>query len=176
MRTAILTFCALALVACAGGAATRDTASKPRGPDRDDAPQEITPTVEARPADRDDLAVRVHGRSPVPPIPSGDDYLVQLEIRNRSIEPIILGPTWAQVSVLRDALVVEGCANAAPRRLPLEPTLRGGSSIDAVTPLPCALTEPGVYSVVVVLMTADVENAEAPDRATTSGTMALVIR
>ncbi|UJR87165.1 hypothetical protein [Sandaracinus amylolyticus] len=172
MRTRTLTIFALSLVACGGGAATGDTTGKPRG---DDAPRPITPTVHARPARADDLALRVHGRSPVPPIPSGDAYLVQLEIRNRSIQPILVGPTWAQLSVMRGALLVRGCGNAEPRRLALEPSLRGGSSIDAVAPLPCALTEPGDYTVVVVLMSAAEENADAPERATTSGTMSLVI-
>lgn len=174
---------ASALLVTACGAGTQGVA-KPDEATGAEAQRPITtagsgPTIAARPATTDDLALRALGESPIGPIDAdaAEAYGIELEVRNLSSTPITIAPAFVHVSVYRRSLALEGCRSPEPRAVELSPILAGGASDLVRVALPCPITEAGAYDVVLVLMTPRPDEAGQGTElnARTSTTMPLVV-
>ncbi|MDQ3038171.1 MAG: hypothetical protein M3Y87_37610 [Myxococcota bacterium] len=137
------------------------------------------PTIAGRPATARDVVLRAFGESPIGPISeeARGAYELTVEIRNRSDAPIRVDPAFLHVSLYRGGLLIAGCNEPNPRVLEIGHAIAPGASEFVSGPLPCAVTDPGRYDVVVVLITG--QEAEPgviePVNARTSASAQLVV-
>jgi hypothetical protein len=109
----------------------------------------------ARPARADDLSLRTFGASPIGPLLEENraDYVIHVAVQNASPDPIILGSLRLHASVYRNELLVDGCGAEPAALVQGAPDVIGpGATMVLAQPMPCALTEPGDYEVISVVM------------------------